>query len=576
MILDARSIPPSETLRCDVCIVGAGAAGITVACELEQSGLDVILLEAGGLKYDAALQEGLDGTVADGSIHSPPSMYRRHVAGGATTIWGGRCVPLDPIDLMQRDYVPHSGWPIDWRELEDFYPRAMAYCEAGHYAFQVRDALGTSARATVEGFDDPDLLTAQLERFSLPTDFGKTYLDRLKVAPRIRVVVRAKAIRLNETGGRIIGLDCESAPGRCLKVVASDYVLTLGGLETTRLLVVSDRTRRGGLGNDGDALGRFYMCHIENTLGTLRFEPAGRRIALHFERSLDGVYVRRKFTVSAAAQQRERVLNTAARLHYPLIADPSHRNGVLSMMYLVKDAIIPEYRRKLATIEIQNRDRLTRDGAFWASHMANVGLDALNVARFGIDWLRRRTFARRKLPFVVVTSRNASYPLDVNAEQVPDRRNAITLADTRDAHGIQRLVVNWRLTPQDIDSMVRTLHLARASFARSGCGFLEFDDDTISEQVSASTPVGGHHLGTARMSNAPAEGVVDRHCAVHGVANLHLAGGAVFPTCGHANPTLTIVALSIRLAERLRRMVVAPSHIQQTSSEARVASEILR
>ena len=559
MITDALALPPDQTLRGDVCIVGAGAAGITLGCELERSGLDVIMLEAGSLKYDADLQDGLAGEVAGGSVHSPPEMYRRVMLGGATTIWGGRCVPLDPIDLARRDYVRHSGWPLGWQELEAFYPRAMAYCEAGQFAFRVGEALGETAPETIAGFADRDLSADLLERFSPPTNFGRAYLDRLKLAPRLKLILRARAIRLHERDGHIARLHVESGPGRAMSVEARHYILALGGLETTRLLMASDTTRCGGLGNQGNALGRFYMCHVENTLGRLRVTPATRPIALHFERTADGVYVRRKLALSPEAQRARGLLNTAARLHYPLIADPAHGDGVLSMMYLVKDAIIPEYRRKLAAIEIANRDRLTRDRAFWAAHMRNVGAGATDVARFGVDWLRRRTFARRKLPFVVVQSRDASYPLDINAEQIPDRSNTVSLSDARDLNGMRRLVVNWRLAAQDVDSLVRAMGVMRAAFARSGCGVLEYDEDTIADQVRASTPVGGHHLGTTRMSDSPADGVVDRDCAVHGIANLHVASGSVFPTCGHANPTLTIVALAIRLAERVRLLAEASS-----------------
>jgi hypothetical protein len=113
--------------------------------------------------------------------------------------------------------------------------------------------------------------------------------------------------------------------------------------------------------------------------------------------------------ISAAAQRREALLNTTARLDHPLIADPAHGSGVLSAMYLVKDAILPEDRRKLATIELSNRDRLVRDARFWLAHTANVVRDSAAVARFGVTWIRRRMLAARKLPFVVVRSREGVY-----------------------------------------------------------------------------------------------------------------------------------------------------------------------
>ncbi|PHK95456.1 FAD-dependent oxidoreductase [Pseudoroseomonas rhizosphaerae] len=552
MILDALSLPPGTALEADLCIVGGGAAGLTLASALEDSGLSVLLLEAGGRKFDPKSQDGLQGSVAPGSSHSPPHMYRRRVLGGATAIWGGRCVPFDPIDLERRDWVEGSGWPLPWEELASYYPAAQEHCEAGAYAYDVGTALPPGAPPTIEGFSDPDLVSDRLERFSRPTDFGKSTFARLAAAARVRILLNAHAVRLAADGGPVERLEGASAPGRGFTVRARRYVLATGGLEVPRLLMASDDSRRGGLGNEGGALGRFYMCHAENTLGRLRLNPAGRPVALDFEVTEDGTYVRRKFGLSAAAQRREGLLNTIFRLHYPLIADPAHGSGVLSAMYLVKDAILPEYRRKLATIEIANRGRMKRDAAFWARHMANVVLDSPGVLKFGQAWLRKRTFASRKLPFVVVRSRDGSYPLDVNAEQVPNPDSRVTLTAERDAFGLPRLQVDWRLHPQDIDSLVRSMRVARDAFARSGTATLEFDDATIEDEVRASTPVGGHHIGTARMAASAHEGVVDADCAVHGVPNLYVASAAVFPTSSHANPTLTIVALALRLADHLK------------------------
>jgi choline dehydrogenase-like flavoprotein len=556
MNVDPRSLQNATALQCDVCIVGSGAAGITLACELDQPGINIILLEAGGTKYDVRMQKALHGEVAEGSLHCPPDMYRRRMLGGATTIWGGRCVPLSSTDLEFRDYVPNSGWPIRWEELERYYPAAQTYCEAGKYTYSVIEALGAGAPQTIEGFSNSDVESDRIERFSPPTDFGKTYRERLTKSLNVRVILRTRATRLMEAGGAIDGLEAQTETLRRFVIRSRHYVLAMGGLETPRLLMTSDDTRRGGIGNEGDSLGRFYMCHLENTLGVLRLRPKSRRVILDFERTpQDGIYVRRKFTISSAAQQREALLNTTARLHYPLIADPRHRNGVLSTMYVVKDAIIPEYRRKLATIEIANRDALVRDVHFWAAHLANIGSDAYNVGRFAIGWLRHRTLARRKLPFVVQHSCDGSYPLDVNAEQIPDSDNRVTLSGQIDSDGLRRIRINWRLTEQDTDSLARTMRLLRDAFAQSGCGVLELDEEHLLTRVKASTPVGGHHIGTTRMADNPKRGVVDRHCTVHGLHNLHVTGAAVFPTCGHANPTLTVVALAVRLADRLRNLL---------------------
>jgi choline dehydrogenase-like flavoprotein len=555
VILRTAELEDGATLHADLCIVGGGPAGISIACELIGSGLSVILLEAGQMSFAKSAQEGLSGEVEPGGAHSPPDMYRRRVLGGASSIWGGRCVPLDPIDLEPRNYVPYSGWPIAWPELERFYRRAHGYFEAGDFDYGVTSSLGPEAPDTIEGFRHPDILTDRLERFSPPTNFGKRFARALSESPDIVLLLEAEALRLIllEAEGaitRVAHLEAVAA-GKRLNVRAGQYVLAAGGLEIPRLLMLSDPSRRGGLGNEGGALGRYYMCHLENTIGRLQLTPKGRPVSLHFERMPDGVYTRRKLALSAEAQYREGLLNTAFRLHHPPISDPSHHSGILSAVYLLKDSVLPEYRRKLATIEISKRDSLPRDAAFWLAHGVNVLRDAPAVGRFCIDWTRRRVLPRRKLPFVVVGSRAGIYPLDVNAEQIPNPDSRVQLGERTDRHGRPLVKVAWRMASQDTDSLTRALRLLQRAFAVSGVARLDFEHG-LEDSVAGSTPVGGHHIGTARMAESPRDGVVDPNGAVHGVANLFCAGSAVFPTCGHANPTLTLIALAVRLADHLK------------------------
>ena len=570
MILDSAQIRNKETLNCEVCIVGGGAAGISMACELGQKRVSVILLEAGGESYEESVQADYKGAVAAGSTHAELSLYRRRMFGGSTTIWGGRCVPLDPIDFERRAYVPNSGWPITRKDLDPFYVRAHRYCQAGEFSYALNEVFDAPVPPTIDGFTSSAFDTNRIERFSKPTNFGKEYRKRLATMGDVRVILHSpcRKINLNNDGSAITSVTVSPGVQKDFFVKARFYVIAAGGIETTRLLLASDESRRGGLGNQSGALGRNYMCHLESTLGILRLLPAARPVVVNFERTSDSVYVRRKLVIEEESQRHLQLLNSTFRLHYPLIADPSHRHPILSSMYLVKELIIPEYRKKIATIEAKKRDAMNRSWRFHARHASNVLLGIPEILRFSEHWMRRRTFAKRKMPFVTIHSRAGTYPLDFNSEQVPNQNSRLTLESGSGRLDIRKVKVDWRLTEADVQSVVGTFQLLRAEVARANVGQLDLADEELAESARNVTPVGGHHIGTARMSVDAQNGVVNEDCRVHGIANLYVASSAVFPTCGHANPTLTIVALALRLSDHLvEQLELANSHFAEETSQ---------
>lgn len=561
MILKPQHIDTTQPLRTVICIVGAGAAGITLACELDGAGVPVLLLDAGPIHLRRApSQEPYEGT-SEGA-HPTPHHFRRRGFGGTTAIWGGRCVPFDPIDFETREHVPHSGWPIRYDEVARHYPRAMQYCDAGAFEFDDHCALAQVGTA-VPGLDNSRGIVADtIERYSLPTHFGRRYRARLAASGNVRVLGPATALRLRRaaSGGHIETLECRlggrdgdgpaTAP---LQVQAQHFVLAAGGIETTRLLLASDRAH-GGLGNEFDQLGRYYGCHVENVLGVLRPTAAARarpeRVAFHFEITRDGVYARRRLLVAPEAQRRERTVNISFRLHYPDVSDPGHGSSVLSAVFVAKRLLIPEYRRILQHGRGDGPVPGVRGG-----HLLNIARGLPGLLAFGCDWVRRHQLAERKLPYVLVPNADGSHVLEFNAEQSPQADSRIMLGDTLDSHGTPRVHVRWRMAGDDVDGICRAYRLLRNAIAAGGAYRLDFDDTRLHETVAASIPLGGHHIGSTRMAESPRRGVVDSRCAVFGLPNLHIASASVFPTSSHANPTLTIVALAIRLAAHLRTRV---------------------
>jgi choline dehydrogenase-like flavoprotein len=503
LILSSRSFDGESDICSQICIVGAGAAGITLACELDGAGVSVVLLEASGTGISGRVsQDPYAGTATGG--HLPPSDFRRRAFGGSTTIWGGRCVPYDPIDFEQREYATNSGWPITYGEVAKYYPKAMEYCDAGDFNFSVTGSLDEQASTMIRMIKDP-------------------------------------------VGDRIVTIEFATRSGKAARVNSDLFVLALGGIETTRFLLSSDSNGRG-FGNLSDCLGRYYTCHLENILGVVRSKQPG--IVFEFQKTRDGIYARRKLRIRDSAQRREGILNTTFRLHFPNVADPGHRSSVLSAVYLAKRMVIPEYRRIL-----QHGKSDPASAELLAKHIRNVVTGVPTLLSFTSDWIRRRVMAQRKLPYILVPNANGTFPLEFNSEQTPLPESRMTLIDDKDAFGIPRVNIDFRICDADLESICKAYRMLKRQIDASGQCVLELDDEQLPELVAQSFPVSGHHIGTTRMAGGPSDGVVDADCAVYGLPNLFIAGPSVFPTSSHANPVLTITALSVRLAGHLKTII---------------------
>jgi choline dehydrogenase-like flavoprotein len=545
MILDANTIPGGATLEADVCIVGAGAAGISLALALQEAGVDVLLLESGGDATDVPTQALYGGSVADERMHSPLDRYRERRFGGSTTIWGGRCMPYDPIDFEARAYVAHSGWPIGLDALLPYYQTANRLCEAGDFAYTAAEAFTTPPRPLIAGFDGKDFSTDTLERFSCPTDFGARYRHRLaRGASRVVQHGNVGAIVLDASQRRVDRIHVRTLEGGAFTVRARRVVLAAGGLETARLLLASPGASGQGVGNRFDVVGRYYMCHLAGTIGTLTFAD-GDSVYHGYEMSDEGVYCRRRLALRPDAQHRLGTGNFIARLHHPRITDPAHHTGILSLLYLAKAVIPYEYGKRLHGEE-------KADGARLLAHLRNVVVDAPATVRFLAHWLRYRTLAARKFPSVIVHPRRPRYSLDFHAEQEPNPESRVTLADARDAFGMRRLHVDWRYTARDVHTVQTSLAALADDLRASGVGRFDYDPAEVEHEMTRYGAYGGHHIGTTRMGVDPTTSVVDADCKLHEVDNLYVSGAAVFPTSSQANPTLTIVAMALRLADHLR------------------------
>ena len=550
MIIDANSFPDGQSLEADLCIVGAGAAGISMALQYIGTKIDVLVLEAGGVGEELATQALYEGSVVDDRAHSPPDRYRQRRFGGTTTIWGGRCVPFDEIDFEAREYVPHSGWPFGREALLPYYPLANRLCEAGEFSYTAEKALPGGGRAIIDGFESRYFSGDTLERFSCPTDFGARYGHRLQAAESINVVLHANVthVQLEASGERVAALAVRTLKGKRFIARATQFVLATGGLEVARLLLASRDVQQHGIGNDHDVVGRFYMCHIAGTIGAIKIERPLDAVHHGYEITDEGIYCRRRFALRPETQRQNRLGNFIARLHHPRITDPTHRSSVLSLLYLAKGLIPYEYAMRLYG-DAQS------DLRSWLPHIRNVATGPFDAAAFAWHMLRDRRLAERKFPSIIIKSKANLYSLDFHAEQQPNAGSRITLAESSDALGVPRLHIDWRYTPADLDTVERALALLSGEFIRTGVGSFDYRPESVEMEMTRYGAYGGHHIGTTRIGSDLRASVVNADCRVHGVNNLFIASSATFPTSSQANPTLTVVALALRLADHLKSLL---------------------
>ena len=556
MIVDARrDIANGASLAFDLCIVGSGPAGLTLALELAPLGLRIAVLEAGGRAFSKKSQEYFRGKVSGthGNEHLHSFRYRR--LGGTSTAWGGRCLMYDPIDFERRAYVPDSGWPIAYDTLIPYYERALDKCEAGPMAYGAATVLPGKTPQMVAGMADGDVISSLLERWSPPTDFGKRYEAVVRGSDNVTVLLNAAcvAINLDDACENVTSLDVRSTEEKSFTVTAKRFVLAAGGVEVPRLLLSSNRQIPQGIGNQHDLVGRYFMTHISGVVATAHLCVDPATVAHEYDCDENGVYVRRRITFSAEAQRRERLPNLSIQFHVPSVSDPSHRNAVLSMMFMAKH--IGSIRRGippgLGIIDDEDKDKTI---GLWLRHLRNLVIDAPGFVGFAPRFAYRRFLKRRRIPSVVLPTKQPIYPMHYAAEQSPNRNSRVTLGDEHDRYGLPRAQLNFRVPDADIEGVYRAHTLLGEYFRRHKIGDVRFHgEDPLGDIRRATRAVNGHFIGTTRMAEDPKHGVVDPNCRVFGTGNLYVASSAVFPTSSYANPTLTIVALAIRLADHLGR-----------------------
>ena len=522
MLVDFRNPDPNGTLHADICVIGGGAAGIAIAREFANTRHSVVVLESGGMEVERDIQDLYKGVNTRGDFSLRSTRFR--VLGGTTCVWGGWSAPLDDIDFGQRDWVPDSGWPIAKRDLLPFYRRAQVLCELGRYRYDVSEWPSLSSQTLRL---DPQKMEHRLWQLSPPTHFGQKYAAELRGLDNVTVLLHATATELiaKDNAGAITGVQIASLEGKKAYVSARIYVLACGGIEVPRLMLASNGVAAAGLANHHDLVGRYFMEHPHPDTGGVLLAMDAEKFRPYFETQAEGERIALGFGPSSRAQERLQILNSSIAVQGELHSEPS--GGWDSLIKLARGAEKKEWP----------------DNA--GSHVYNVLRDLDDVLREG--YLRLQDEPVRGFRFVART------------ECAPERSNRVVLDNDRDALGMPRARLEWRLGNLERVTVERTMQLLAEEFGRLGVGRVRINELLMDDSSRWSENLSwfGHHMGTTRMSADPKKGVVDTDCRVHGITNLYVASSSVFPTAGFANPTLTILALALRLADHLKSRDIA-------------------
>jgi choline dehydrogenase-like flavoprotein len=513
-----------EAVTADVAIVGSGAAGQAAARRLLARGCSVVLVESGGLDHDEATADFNRGDVV-GQPYHPLEQSRLRFFGGTTAIWGGRCAEFDDIDFERRDWVPHSGWPFGPAEILPYLREARALLGVNHV-----DTARLPRPNLLQRLSSEELA---VRWWSFDPIFDRFTIDRardLEADPRCTLLVHAtvREVKLASDAASVERLDVRTPGGRAIDIRARHYLLAAGGIENARILLASNSVAPSGVGNSHDLVGRYFMEHPHGRGGRIVGRADWRWLSAFAKIRVNGVEVAPALTPAEPLQRREGLLNSSLTI---AVRQPESGSHPLA---------------KRAYLHVKHRTAPTRRGrSLWKATKQIV---------------RRYTGITGPLhPWLMKRMSNLDLALVMRAEQAPNPDSRVRLNAHKDAIGMPRVTLDWRLSAIDIDSVAGLVSALDRESRRLGLGRVEpagwlSDPEKrwVSDELISAHPIGGfHHMGTTRMASNPRRGVTDGWGRVHGLPNLHIAGSSLFPTAGWANPTLTILALALRTADRI-------------------------
>ena len=512
MIHDLLHDTPQAGFIADICIAGAGAAGITLAVEFARKGKTVLLLEGGGAVREDSSQAIYDSEIV-GLPHRGIHTGRIRVKGGTTVRWGGQILELDARDFTPRPGIPDSGWPFPKTELTSFYERALQL-EGLAKVQRSDEAVWRDLGLPFTQFEGLD---SYLSRWCPEPNFARLHNKTLTTHPNIHLWLHTSAVELITEGDAAIGLRCRTLTGIETIFRARRYIFALGGIESSRFFL---QPRTGGLPwNRSGLLGQHFQDHIDCNAAAI--EPLD---LASFHDTFD-----------------------------PIIAR--------GFKYLPKLRLLPHLQAELGTLNIGSTMAFEDTGK--VRMQAKHTIRNLMRGRFNEVTGDNLSHTTRHVPMLFqqawryYVKRRAYAPpsvrifLRIHCEQEPTSRSSITLTDQRDPLGLLRVRFDWQISERELDTIRQYVVIAQRSLA--GVARITPDPDLMSgsSKFLVRCDDSNHHMGGMRMSTSDATGIVDTDLRLYGLTNTYICSSAVFPCSGFSNPTHTVLALALRLSDHL-------------------------
>ena len=524
MIIDLETYTGPNVVDCEVCVVGAGAVGLALATALARSGVHSVVLEGGGLSLDKRAQD-LQRGESIGHPFANIGVGRYRVLGGTTTFWGGQVDPFDRFVTDARPWLGYAEWPVSRAEIDKWVERAFL-----HIGLSDVEPVDTEVwrKLNMQTPTVGEELNVVLSRWVRIRNFAKLYGRELRSAVNLQVFLRANvyALDLSESRTEVAGIHARSLEGRTLHVRAKDFVLANGTLEIVRTLLQPLRNGTRPPWKDSPWLGRPLIDHLDCVAGSVKILDHKRFHDLFDNIFVGGLKYYPKIRLSEDFQRSEEHVDIAAQFAY---------RTRLSEHF--------EYL-KMFSRSIREGGAQVSWRALPQHAIATISMVMPLAMRYFRD---RRSFK----PF------DAEVTLAFNCEQRPFENSRIELGDEVDAFGMRRLRVNWQIDGRELRTMHAFGMLLKRRLAEAMLAEITLDPKLEAEDPAfvAAIHDAVHQMGTTRMAVNPEEGFVDANARVHSTENLFIAGAAVFPSTGFANPTLTAIALALRLADYLSARV---------------------